>query len=197
MARVLVACEFSGIVRDAFLARGHDAISCDLLPTERPGPHVQGDVQPLLDEKWDLVIAHPPCTYLCNSGVRWLHTQPGRWGRMKNAVQFYCRFFFADSRYVVAENPVMHGHARERVALPGKTRIQRVHPWQFGDPESKLTCLEISGALPDLVPTVTEKPDNVGHSVHRAPPGPDRWKERSRTFPGIADAMARDWGAVL
>ena len=127
--RVLVACEYSGIVRDAFLAEGHDAISCDLLPTESPGPHIQGDVRPLLQEPWDLVIAHPPCTYLCNSGVRWLYEKDGRWDAMNEACDFFLNFLLLNR--VAVENPVMHGHALRRISRRHSFTVQ---PFQFWPP---------------------------------------------------------------
>jgi len=187
--KVLVACEFSGIVRDAFLAAGHDAMSCDLLPSETDGPHHQGDVRPLLREAWDLVIAHPPCTYLANSGVRWLHDDrhPGRWDDMIAAAGFFRECLDANAPRVAVENPVVHGHA----GLPQMT--QSVQPWQFGHGECKRICLWLRG-LPDLIPTrVVAGRDQ---RVHRMPPGPDRQKERSRFFKGVAEAMADQWGAT-
>ncbi len=189
MGRVLVACEFSGIVRDAFIAAGHDAISCDLLPSERPGPHIQGDVRPLLREPWDLVIAHPPCTYLANSGVRWLYRDgrrdEDRWARMAEAAEFFHECLLANAPRVCVENPVMHRHAGIRKAN------QFIQPWQFGHGEVKATGLWLRG-LPLLEPT--EIVDGRTPRVHHMSPGPDRWRERSRTFPGIAAAMADQWG---
>jgi len=186
--RVLIACEFSGIVRDAFLEAGHDAISCDLLPTESPGPHITGDVIPMLTKHWDLIIAHPPCTYLANSGVRWLHEQPGRWGLMQQGAEFFRRFLETDCPRVAIENPVMHGHARKII---GGGQTQSVQPWQFGHGETKRICLWLRG-LPKLEPTETVEGREA--RVHRMPPSPDRWKERSRFFPGVAKAMANQWG---
>lgn len=185
--RVLVACEYSGRVRDAFLARGHDAISCDLLPTEVPGPHVQGDVSALLREPWDLVIAHPPCTYLANSGVRWLHTDPSRWERMREGAAFFMACLGANAPRVAVENPVMHGHAGIR--KPDFT----VQPWQFGDPAKKRTCFWTKGLSP-LTPTSEMTAKDAVAECHLARPGPDRWKLRSRTYPGIAQAIADQWG---
>ena len=186
--KVLVACEFSGRVRDAFIARGHYAISCDLLPTESPGPHIQGDVLPILfSREWDLVIAHPPCTYLCNSGVRWLKDNPERKAAMRRAAGFFEACLLARSPRIAVENPVMHGHAGIR------KYDFTVQPWQFGDLETKRTCFWTKG-LPPLVPEITEKPDNVQASVHHASPSKDRWKKRSLTFPGLARAMAEQWG---
>ena len=186
--KVLVACEFSGVVRDAFIARGHDAISCDLLPSDTPGPHVQGDVRPLLREPWDLVIAHPPCTYLCNSGVRWLHSDHARWEKLDEAAVFFRACLDANALHVAVENPVMHGHARERV---GRGHSFSVHPWQFGHGETKRTCFWTRG-LPSLVPTNVVS--GREQRIHKMTPGPDRWKARSLTFTGIAEAMADQWG---
>jgi hypothetical protein len=183
--RVLVACEFSGIVRDAFGLRGHDALSCDLLPTERPGPHAQHDVRELLGEPWDLIVAHPPCTYLCNSGVRWLHTEPGRWGQMLEAVAFFHQLLAANAPRICVENPIPHRHAD----LPRYTQI--IHPWEFGHRESKATCLWLKG-LPPLMPTALMCKRE--QRLHRLPPNADRWRDRSRTYQGIADAMAAQWG---
>lgn len=186
--KVLVACEYSGRVRDAFIRRGHDAISCDLLPTETPGPHIQGDVSELLRQPWDLVVAHPPCTRLCNSGVRWLHER-NLWAELDEAVAFFMSCLNANSPRVAVENPVMHKHAAKVIGKPSFT----VQPWQFGDNERKRTCFWTRG-LPPLVPTSDLDGSTAGHSIHRAPPGIDRWKNRSRTFQGIADAMAEQWG---
>ena len=188
--KVLVACEFSGIVRDAFLERGHDAISCDLLPTERPGPHIQGDVRPLLRERWDLVIAHPPCTYLANSGVRWLHERPERWREMEGAAQFFLACLQANGRMVAVENPTMHKYA---LSIVGRAPNCAVQPYEFGHQESKRTCFWTRG-LPPLMPTGIMQVRN--QTVHRESPGPDRWKKRSLTFPGIAAAMADQWGRL-
>lgn len=189
--RILIACEYSGRVRDAFLARGHDAISCDLLPTEVPGPHIQGDVSAMLREPWDLVIAHPPCTYLANSGVRWLHTDPSRWELMKQGAAFFLECLRANAPMVAVENPVMHKYARE--AIGGLRPDFTVQPWQFGDPAKKRTCFWTRG-LPPLTPTSEMTADDAVAECHLASPGPDRWKNRSRTYQGIANAMASQWG---
>lgn len=185
--KVLVACEFSGVVRDAFIERGHDAISCDLLPTERPGPHIQGDVRPLLQKSWDLVIAHPPCTYLCNSGVRWLHERPERWIEMWKASRLFLDCLLANAPKVAVENPVMHGHAQVYIGRPSFT----VQPWQFGVPEKKRTCFWVRG-VPVLEATEIVEP--TLETCFRMPPGPDRGKERSRFHPGMAAAIAQQWG---
>ena len=190
--RVLVACEFSGIVRRAFAARGHDAWSCDLLPSEdRSNKHIVGDARDLLKDGWDLLIAHPPCTRLCNSGVRWL-AERDLWSDLDEAAELFSAFWNAPIERIAVENPVMHGHAKSRIrnyAPPA----QSVQPWQFGHGETKRTCLWLKG-LPLLVPTKIVSGREA--RVHRMPPGPNRWRERSRFFSGIADAMAEQWGGV-
>lgn len=190
--KVLVACEYSGRVRDAFLALGHDAVSCDLLPTERPGPHIQGDATDYLRCDWDLVIAHPPCTRLCNSGVRWL-AERDLWDDMRAGAEFFLACLNANAPRVAVENPVMHKYAREIV---GRGADFTVQPWQFGDPAKKRTCFWTRG-LPALTPTSAMTAADARADCHLASPGPDRWKERSRTYPGIAAAMAAQWGAAL
>ena len=195
-----MACEFSGIVRDAFAARGHDAWSCDLLPSERPGNHLQCDVLTILDREWDLLIAHPPCTYLCNSGVRWLTPKGSidkqRQMKMMNAADLFgCLYHaacFKQIPHIAIENPVMHGYARDYLQSVWKvpTFTQSIQPWQFGHGEVKRTCLWLRG-LPPLQPT--EIVSGRIARVHRASPGPDRWKERSRTLEGVAKAMAEQW----
>lgn len=203
--RVLVACEFSGTVRDAFASRGHDSWSCDLLPSESPGNHYQGDVMDILHESWDLMIAHPPCTRLANSGVRWLHDPPpGRtrkemWAELDAAAAFYRVLRAADIPRKAIENPVMHKYAHARI---GNGLRQVVQPWWFGDRAFKATGLELVN-LPPLRATDRLLPpsgDTAEHKawskVHRESPGPNRWKNRSRTFPGIARAMAEQWGAL-
>ncbi|PKB19624.1 hypothetical protein B0I00_1863 [Novosphingobium kunmingense] len=207
--RVLVACEYSGIVRRAFTDRGFDAWSCDLLPAEdRSNRHITGDVRTVLHDGWDLlIVAHPPCTRLTNSGVRWLHTPPpGRtradlWRELDEGAALFSALWNAPVDRVCAENPIMHRHARERIA--GYALPQIVQPWWFGDPQFKATGLHLRG-LPPLAPTNRLTPPATGTAehrqwsrVHRMPPGPDRAKERSRFFPGIAAAMADQWGALL
>lgn len=198
--RVLVACEFSGIVRDAFAERGHDAWSCDLLPSERNGKHIQRDIFQVLNDPsydpWDLMIFHWPCTTLSNSGVRWLFGGKGkirdehRWGDMEvNARCFRNLFKWPDIPSIAGENPIPHRYARRFMG----NYTQRIQPWQFGHPETKATCLWLKN-LPPL------KPTNIVEGrtprVHYASPGPDRWKERSRTLHGIAQAMAAQWGSL-
>ena len=189
--RVLVACEFSGVVRDAFRARGHDAWSCDLLPTERDGPHLIGDVRDFLwadtprgAMRWDLMVAHPPCTHLAVSGARWFKNKLFEQGA---ALGFVRTLMDAPIPRIAVENPV--SIISSRIRKPD----QIIQPWQFGHGETKATCLWLKG-LPRLVPTNIV--DGREARVHRMPPGPDRWKERSRTFQGIADAMAEQWGSL-
>lgn len=189
--KVGILCEFSGIVRDAFRALGHDAISCDLLPTEAPGPHIQGDC---LAQDWrgfDLLICHPPCTRLCNSGVRWLHER-NLWDDMRIGAEFFSACLNLPAQIGVAcENPVMHKYAREIV---GRGPDQIIQPWQFGHGETKATGLWLRG-LPRLVPTLIVPGRDA--KVHKASPSPDRWKLRSTTYPGIARAMAEQWGGPV
>ena len=184
---VLIACEFSGITRDAFIARGHNAISCDLLPTERPGPHIEGDVRQVLRKKWDLIIAHPPCTRLCNSGVRWL-LERELWNDMKDAAIFFLECLNGNSDRVAVENPIMHKYA---VDIIGRNYDFLVQPWEHGHGETKATCFWVRG-LPKLLPT--KMSDGRIARVHREPPSDDRWKIRSRTYEGISLAMAEQWG---
>lgn len=186
---ILIACEFSGIVRDAFLARGHNAISCDFLPSERPGPHIQGDVKNILKMEWDMLIAHPPCTFLCNSGSRWMVDNPDRQEECRKAARFFLALLNARSIPLRAvENPIPHKYAMKYIK---KKYDQIVHPWQFGHGETKSTCLWLTG-LPPLIPTGIV--DAREPKIHRASPGPNRWKERSRTYTGMAEAMAQQWG---
>ena len=183
-----MACESSGIVRDAFRARGHAAISCDLLPSERPGPHVIGDVLELRDECWDLVIAHPPCTYLAKSGVRWLHSDSDRWERMEEGAAFFAAMFTFDTRLLAVENPIQHRHAVEAHGQGRPSQI--IQPWERGHAESKATCLWLRG-LPPLMPTddvraiMATRPKREAQRLHYLPPGPDRWRERSKTSPEL------------
>lgn len=201
MARVLVACEFSGTVRRAFAARGHDAWSCDLLPAEDgSNRHIVGDARDLLGEGWDLLmVAHPPCTRLCNSGVRWLSVPPR--GRTRDEMladleagaALFSAFWNAPIERVCIENPVMHRHAKALIVNYREPR-QSVQPWQFGHGEVKRTCFWLKN-LPAL--TATDIVAGREARVHRMPPGPDRGKERSRFFAGIATAMAEQWGGLL
>jgi hypothetical protein len=181
--RVLVACEFSGIVRDAFAARGHEAWSCDLLPTERPGLHLEGDVFAQELRRFDLLIAHPPCTYLTVSGARWWES---RRLEQQDAIDFCRRLLAAPVPRIALENPI--GALSSKLRPPD----QVVQPWMFGHAETKATCLWLKG-LPRLRPDRLSL-DMREERVHRESPGPDRWKRRSRTLPGLARAMARQWG---
>jgi len=182
--RVLIACEYSGRVRDAFLALGHDALSCDLLPTDVEGPHHMGDVTELLHMGWDLMIAHPPCTHLAVSGSRWFKDKVVE---QAEALEFVRMLMGAPIPKIAIENPV--SVISSRIRKPD----QIIQPWQFGHGETKATCLWLKG-LPKLTPTNVVEGREA--RVHRMPPGPNRWKERSRTFAGIAEAMAAQWGAT-
>lgn len=199
--RVLVACEYSGRVREAFKARGHYALSCDLLPTETPGNHYQGDVRDVLSDGWDVLIAHPPCTYLTVAGVRWLYhpddkhlptnerrphpNYPNRRRDQADALEFVRLLMDAPVDRIAIENPVsvISSHIRKP--------DQVIQPWQFGHGETKATCLWLKN-LPALVPSCIVSGREA--RVHMMPPGPDRWKERSRTYEGVAAAMAGQWG---
>ena len=173
--KVLIACEFSGIVRDAFRERGHDAISIDLLPTESLGEHIQDNVLEHL-EGWDMMIAHPPCTYLANSGVSWLYRKDGRWEQMRKGALFFKALLETDIPKICIENPIMHKHA---VKIIGRRQDQVIQPWMFGEPESKATCLWLKG----LRPLIATKVMNVREQrLHILPPSPGRAKERSITF---------------
>jgi hypothetical protein len=180
--RVLVACEYSGTVRDAFIAKGHDAMSCDLLPTDKPGPHYQGDVFDVINDDWDLMIAHPPCTHLAVSGARWFKDKVTE---QEEALDFVRKLMNADIGRICIENPV--SIISSRIRKPDQT----IQPWQFGHGETKRTCLWLKG-LPKLVPT--DIVDGRDQRIWKLPPSPDRWKIRSATFQGIADAMANQWG---
>jgi site-specific DNA-cytosine methylase len=181
--KILIACEESGIVRDAFIARGHDAISCDLLPSRRSGPHIQGDVVPLLAEDWDLIIAFPPCTDLCVSGARWF-AEKRRDGRQQRAIDFFMCFANANCDRIVIENPV--GIMSSKYRKPD----QIIQPWQFGHGETKATCLWLKN-LPKLTPSnIVEGREQ---RIWKMAPSENRAKERSKTYSGIADAMAEQW----
>lgn len=205
--RVLIGCEFSGVVRRAFANRGHDAWSCDLLPAaDGSNRHLVGDVRDYLDDGWDLLaVFHPPCTRLCNSGVRWLTVPPpGKtleqmWADLDEGAALFSDLWNAPIERVAVENPVMHKHARERIRNYQRP-AQTVQPWWFGDPAFKGTGLYLRG-LPPLNPTnrlMPPKPGTDEHkawsAIHRAPPSADRWAFRSKTFAGIANAMADQWG---
>lgn len=189
--RVLVACEFSGIVRDAFIEHGHDAVSCDLLPTESPGPHYQDDIFHILTKtmyEWDIMIAHPPCTYLSNSGVSWLYRDDSRWKKMVEGARFFKALLEVDIPKICVENPIMHGFAKDIIE---QEHTQVIQPWMFGEPESKATCLWLKG----LKPLSATKVMSIREQrLHRLPPSKDRSKLRSISYPGIAQAMAEQWG---
>lgn len=209
--RVLVACERSGVVRRAFEALGHDAWSCDTeAADDNSNRHIRGDVRDHLSDGWDLLaVMHPPCTVLCNSGGRWLYIggkkangrEPVRWAELDEAATFYRHL--RDARQIprrAVENPVMHRHAIERT---GRGKTQFVQPWWFGDPFFKSTGLELIG-LPPLRPTNRLTPPKAGtpehkawSAIHREPPGPERARKRSQTFPGVALAMAMQWGGPV
>ena len=191
MMRVLIACESSGVSRRAFQERGHEAWSCDILPADDGEErfHIQGDARPVMAQPWDMVIAHPPCTRLCNSGVRWL-AERNLWDDMREGAAFFLACLNANAPLVAVENPVMHRYAREIV---GRGPDFTVQPWQFGDDYKKRTCFWTRGLFP-LRPTSSLDGSTAKAEVHHASPGPDRWKMRSKTYPGIAAAMAEQWG---
>ena len=197
--RVLIACEFSGIVREAFKAKGHDAWSCDLLPTEIPGNHYQGDVFDIINNGWDLMIAHPPCTYLCVPGAHYLHTQEDRWGKMVEAKLLFENILSQEIPKIAVENPLPHHYAE----LPKYSQI--IQPWMFGEPFSKRTCLWLKN-LPLLKPTniIADHGERYTRTVRQqakyGKSSNSKWyakatpQERSKTFQGIANAMADQWG---
>lgn len=186
----LIACECSGRIRDAMIARGIDAVSADLKPSETEGPHIQGDVTPLLGKRWAGVIAHPTCKYLANSGVRW-RVERGEWDQVRQAAEFFLACFNANAPLVAVENPVMHSYGRQ--AIGGMRPTFSVQPWQFGDNFKKRTCFWTRG-LPPLRPTSELDGSSAEAECHRAAPGPDRETIRSRTYPGLAAAVADQWG---
>ena len=191
--RVLIACEYSGAVRDAFINNGHDAMSCDLLPTDVDGPHYQGDVFDVINDGWDLMIAHPPCTHLAVSGARWFKDKVKE---QAESLEFVRRLMDAPIDKIAIENPI--SIISSRIRKPE----QIIQPWMFGHPEAKATCLWLKG-LPTLSATdVLTKPE-CGYWSNQTPswqnklgPSKDRWKERSKTYQGIATAMANQWGPV-
>ena len=180
--RVLVACEFSGAVREAFRARGHDAWSCDLLETEIPGQHIVGDVLGVIGDGWDLMIAHPPCTHLAVSGARWWKDKGQE---QADALEFVRALMAAPIDRIALENPI------SKISSAIRKPDQIVQPWEFGHGETKATCLWLKG-LPKLQPT--DVVEGREPKVHHMAPGPNRWRERSRTYAGIAKAMAQQWG---
>jgi hypothetical protein len=206
--KILVACEYSGTVRDAFINAGHEAISCDLLPTDVPGPHYQGSVFDLIDNRnsngWDLMIAHPPCTYLTVTGNKWFKPEfkdrfPDRHKQREEALDFFKRLFECNINRICLENPV------GVVSTLYRKPTQYIQPWQFGDPHSKRTGLWLKN-LPELVPTKIVEPqfytykdgrkDPIWHVESMRMKPLERMKYRSKTFQGIADAMANQWGSL-
>ena len=182
--KVLVACEYSGTVRDAFEAAGFDAMSCDLLDSEKPGKHYKGDIFDVLYDGWDLLIAHPPCTHLAVSGARHFAAKKAS-GVQDDALGFVYGLLSAPIKHIALENPI--SIISTRIRKPD----QIIQPWQYGHGETKATCLWLKD-LPVLVPT--DIVDGREARIHKMAPSPDRWKDRSRTFPGIANAMAKQWG---
>ena len=193
--KVLVACEYSGVVRDAFIKAGHDAMSCDIIPTDVEGPHYQGSVLDILNNGWDLMIAHPPCTYISNAGARWLYKGGNlnleRMAKGMEAKEFFMALYNANIPKICVENPI----PSKIYGLP--TYSQSIQPYEFGHPFKKKTCLWLKG-LPNLVPTniVTERQSSKipGNWFNKG--GKDRQKNRAKTFQGIADAMAQQWGSL-
>jgi len=187
------------VVRDAFRRAGHDAVSCDLLPTEAPGPHHVGDARELLDQGWDLLIAHPPCTYLTRAGQRWLNAPDDdnpralkgapRWAAVDDAIALFRAFLDAPIPLVAVENPRPGSHVTHAIGKP----TQVIQPWMFGHGETKATGLWLKGLMPLLPTNIVPGRDS---RIHRLPPSPDRWKLRSITYPGIAAAMAQQWGSI-
>jgi hypothetical protein len=183
--RALIGCEYSGRIRDALIRRGHDAVSCDLLPSETPGPHIQGDVLEVLGDGWDLAVFHPPCTHLAVSGARYFYRKQKE---QAEALDFVRRLQAAPIPHIALENPI--SIISSRIRKPD----QIIQPWMFGHGETKATCLWLKN-LPKLVPTNVVEGREA--RVHRMPPSPDRWKERSRTYLGVAEAIADQWGSFI
>jgi hypothetical protein len=182
--KVLIACEYSGAVRDAFINNGHDAMSCDLLPTDVDGPHYQGDVFDVINDGWDLMIAHPPCTHLAVSGARWFKDKVEE---QAESLEFVRRLMDAPIDRIAIENPI--SIISSRIRKPE----QIIQPWMFGHGETKATCLWLKN-LPKLIPT--DVVEGREARIHKMSPGPNRWKERSKTYQGVAIAMATQWGAI-
>jgi hypothetical protein len=180
--KILIACEFSGIVREAFTKQGHNAYSCDLLPSELYGQHIEGNVLNYLNWNWDMMIAHPPCTHLAVSGARWFKDKQEE---QIKALEFVSRLFNAPIEKICLENPV------SIISTKIRKPDQIIQPWQFGEPYQKTTCLWLKG-LPKLIPTKIM--DIREQRCWKEPPSPDRWKNRSRTYMEIAKAMASQWG---
>ena len=200
MMNVLIACEFSGTVRDAFRALGHDAMSCDFIPTAKPGPHYLGDVRDVLNEGWDLMIAHPPCTYLCSSGLHWNKRRPERAAQTDEAVEFVRMLMDAPIPHIAIENPI--GCLSSRIRKPD----QIIQPWQYGHDASKATCLWLKNLLPlrgtsFVLPRYVDRKKRWANQCdsgqNKLGPSPERWAERSLTYQGIADAMATQWSSYI
>lgn len=188
--KVLVACEFSGTVRDAFINNGHDAWSCDLLPTEKPGPHIKGDVLKVLDEGWDLMVAHPPCTHIAVSGARWFPEKRAD-GRQQEAIDFFMSMVNAPINKIAIENPI------SIMSTIYRKPDQVIQPWMFGEDASKATCIWLKN-LPKLQPTNIIKKERYSNQTpsgqNKLGPSPTRAAERSKTYAGVARAMAKQWG---
>lgn len=194
--RILICCEFSGIVRDAFAAKGHDAYSCDLLPSERPGKHIQADFRSVIQDTWDFVGYHYECRVMANSGVRWLYEIPGRWAELDEAAEIF-NITLRDTRKGYSENSQMHKHAKQRI---DRLHDQIIQPWYHGEPFFKKTLLWLRD-VPKLTDSNRLVPPKKGTAAYKkwsmvwyASPGPDRWKQRSRTFHGVAKSLADQWG---
>lgn len=198
--KVLIACESSGIVREAFRAMGHDAWSCDIKDSEIDGPHIKADFRDVIQESWDWVGYHWVCRVMANSGARWLYEIEGRWAELDEACEIF-NITLRDPRPGYSENPIQHRHTKERI---DREQDQVIQPWWFGDPYFKATCLWLRGGVSPLYATKKLIPPEAGTKehkewsmVHREPPGPNRATNRSRTFPGIAKAMAAQWSKNL
>ena len=197
--KILVACEFSGKVREAFRAKGHDeVVSCDLMPSSDGSPHhIIGDVRDVIEsQNFDLMIAHPPCTYLANSGSSWLHRQDDRWSKLDEGAEFFSYLLNCNIPKIAIENPIPHRYGVERI---GRKYDQIIQPYEFGHLESKATCLWLKNLKPlqptsDLRSEVKKLPKSVAQRLHYLPPSKDRWKLRSTTYQGIANAIADQWG---
>ena len=186
--KILISCESSGRTRDAFRRRGFNAISCDLEPSERPGPHIQADAREVMQDRWDLVIAHPPCTFLCAAGVQYMHSRPEQWiPGLEEGADFFLACLNANSPRIAVENPIPHRFAVEKI---GRKYDIKVHPWQFGSTDKKDLCFWLKG-LPGLKPTKIVTPNT---RMRDLPPSKDRSKIRSRTDLEVANVMAMQWG---